>query len=938
MNTIQRLPGALRYLSIRVILILSAFAALHSASLEAAEAKQANFRIPAGALIESLKLFTEQSGEQVVYATQNLRGFSSNAVQGMHTPREALELLVSGTPVVVVQDAQTGALSLARKEPTPAGKENSEPKTETPRSPSNSDDTLKLEEMVVTGRAGVDARPKVQTSYSITTESEEQLRMRSPMGVAESLKSVPGLWVEASGGEASANIRARGIPTEGYSTINLLEDGLPIQHDPGLGYLNADQTFRLDETVQRMEVVRGGPSSVFTSNAPGGAANYVTRNGSEGAEGIFKYETGDFGHHRFDAYYGGPIGEWRASVGGFYRFNDGVRDPGYTFNDGGQIRFSLGRDLPGGGKIDFNVKRIDDNVGLYLGIPLTFDSSGDVAAVPGFDANKGTLNGPETTHFSLPTGTGKYDFDLPTGTGIKLTQLTLKFEQPLGDGWNLQNGARYRDSMTIRNGLFPATLSTGTARLASAKSSLLALYPTATDVQLRYVSSPNTVFDTASQNGNGLVMDASVRSVTIPEKEFLDDLKLLKKFEIAGQSHDIAIGAYVAHVSESFQRYSAQLLTDVRSQASLLNLVAVDAAGKVVGYGSENGFTRYGNEFANGHGSETSSALYASDEWKITRKLRLDAGARWEKVELSTTTEGNKTVNLGVSPTPADRTVLTGNGIFTPANKSYDATTWTVGLNYQITPRSGLFARYSAAHRLPSVGDFITNPSATPTKPTIGLSEAGFKYNTKFADLYATAFHTSYDSYGFSELVFNSATNGYDTHNSVTDTKAYGLELEGTLRPLSWFEISAAATFQKTEFGDFKYISAVTNGVPTVLDFTGNRLLRVPDISARVIPAVILLERSLRLELPVEHYGDRYADAANTVKLPAYTVLNFRVRYDLTRQVTLYGYIENLTNEIGLTEGNPRAGQFASGDAGAKYYIARPILGRSIRAAIMYRF
>jgi hypothetical protein len=46
----------------------------------------------------------------------------------------------------------------------------------------------------------------------------------------------------------------------------------------------------------------------------------------------------------------------------------------------------------------------------------------------------------------------------------------------------------------------------------------------------------------------------------------------------------------------------------------------------------------------------------------------------------------------------------------------------------------------------------------------------------------------------------------------------------------------------------------------------------------------------------------------------------------------------NLTNEIGLTEGNPRAGQFISGDAGARYYLARPVLGQSWRAAVTMRF
>src|SRR5687768_8905766 len=91
-----------------------------------------------------------------------------------------------------------------------------------------------LETVVVTGRAGVEEVRKVEVSYAITTIGGDALRMDAPLGVADALGSVPGFWVESSGGEASANIRARGIPEEGFSTVGMLEDGLPIQHDPGL--------------------------------------------------------------------------------------------------------------------------------------------------------------------------------------------------------------------------------------------------------------------------------------------------------------------------------------------------------------------------------------------------------------------------------------------------------------------------------------------------------------------------------------------------------------------------------------------------------------------------------------------------------------------------------------------------------------------------------
>jgi hypothetical protein len=58
----------------------------------------------------------------------------------------------------------------------------------------------------------------------------------------------------------------------------------------------------------------------------------------------------------------------------------------------------------------------------------------------------------------------------------------------------------------------------------------------------------------------------------------------------------------------------------------------------------------------------------------------------------------------------------------------------------------------------------------------------------------------------------------------------------------------------------------------------------------------------------------------------------------VTDDITLFVDGENLTNEIGLTEGNPRSGQFVSGEAGSRYILARPIFGRTLRASVIYRF
>jgi outer membrane receptor protein involved in Fe transport len=362
--------------------------------------------------------------------------------------------------------------------------------------------------------------------------------------------------------------------------------------------------------------------------------------------------------------------------------------------------------------------------------------------------------------------------------------------------------------------------------------------------------------------------------------------------------------------------------------------VAVNAAGAAIGTVTDRGIFRHGSNFANGNGDSLTTAFYLSDEWQITKQLRIDAGARWEQIDTDGRVERVTSANLG---TPSTANVLTGSGIYDPYDRRFKRIGWTVGADWQFTPRNGLFARATPTFRLPSVGSFITNPTATPVIQRMDLYEIGYKYVSQPFDVFVTGFRTTFDNFSITDTVYNPATGGFTQQTVYIKTKATGVEVEGNIRPVRWFDLGATATYQKPEFGRFHFTQNVNN-VPVAFDFTGNRLLRVPDISFRVIPGFNLLGNRLRLQFPIEYYGPRYADTANTVKLPSYRVFNAGVRYDVTRQISLHLNAENLDNEIGLTEGNPRSGQFLSGDAGSRFYLARPILGRSFRGAMTYRF
>jgi outer membrane receptor protein involved in Fe transport len=812
----------------------------------------------------------------------------------------------------------------------------SAPDNDTKKTQAEKDKAKNLDSIVVTARSGVDVRTKAETSYSITTIDEDRLRMQAPTSVTEAMKSVPGFWVEASGGEASGNIRARGIPVDGYGSVNLLEDGVPVQHDPALGYLNADQAFRLDETIERIEVVRGGPSSVFYSNAPAGAINFIPRQVGDTAEGLFKFTVGDYGMERGDFWVGTPVGDgWKLGMGGFYRKDNGIRDPKFPANDGGQIRINLAKQFENG-SFSVDYKHMDDKVALYLGIPMRTLPNGDIRAVPGFDGNYGTLAGPETEHVQMKMGDGSlYNFDNAEGTHVKRDQVTIKFDHDLIDDWKLAESFRYSNTQTQRNGVFPNALSSGTAFLATAQGATKNYLPAGTaGLQLRYVDNPDQVFNLANQNGNALVVQAGLRGVTMPVNEFDNDTRILRKFELGGQTHDVTFGYYYAHFNQDFSRYSSVALTDAQDNARLLDVVAVNAAGQPIAKLTDNGIYRYGYEWEHAGGKSTTNAFYLSDEWQVTDNLRIDGGARWEQVNTRGQTETKQTVNQGTFPTS---NILNGTGVFVPYDHTFSKLGWTLGANWQFSPNSGVFARWTPTFRLPNLSSYITSPTAKPIVQTMDLGEVGYKYTDRQFDVYATAFYTKYNNVGFSNYVFNATSNTSTVQQGYADTKTKGLELEGSWFPSQFFDVQVTATYQDPKYQGLRYTEIVA-GAPVLRDYEGNQLIRVPKVSYRVVPGVNLLNGKLRLQVAYEYEGERYVDTANSVRLPSYDVWSASARYDVSQHCSLYLYGDNLTNSLGLTEGNPRAGELQSADAGANTFIARPILGRAYRFAIMYRF
>lgn len=111
-----------------------------------------NFNVSAGEASITLKQFSEQSGQIVVYLVDVVRGVKTAAVNGRYTPREALDRMVAGTSLNVVQDTSTGALAVRKgtTDPNGSGAAPIKPNSDRPGKNAADDEAVKLSPFVIT--------------------------------------------------------------------------------------------------------------------------------------------------------------------------------------------------------------------------------------------------------------------------------------------------------------------------------------------------------------------------------------------------------------------------------------------------------------------------------------------------------------------------------------------------------------------------------------------------------------------------------------------------------------------------------------------------------------------------------------------------------------------------------------------------------------------
>ena len=568
------------------------------------------------------------------------------------------------------------------------------------------DDILQLQEIVVTGG---NPKKKIESSVAITTINNKDIQTRAPLNSTDLLKAIPGLTVESTGGDGPGNVWVRGFPQQGgYIFLGIMEDGLPVLPTGYNSLPSVDQYYKTDLTIKNIEAVRGGNASIVMANTPGAVINNLSYTGAEKTYGKFKATTGlSQGLYRLDGNVGGKVNSnIRYNIGGFYRTDKGIVSPGYTANQGGQLKGNMTYNFKNQkGFVRVYGKYLNDKVQWMLTSFYPYDGTGKPTKFGSFDMVNQSLATIDTK-FSYKSADGvTRNYDMSDGIHTKQGAGGFQFNYTTDQGWEINNNFRYQHTnMNVTAGIPASNVAyNGTTQY---------YYLDGTAASLK--------------SGDRLV---NVTGVTqqLEDVQIVNYLDLKKTFG----NHSFLVGAGIhqynrndgpnynfSYVQEFKEKPRRLITSPTAAQITPLTL------GTVIG------------------DSRTLSA-YASDEITLNAKWRLDLGARIDNQNV----DGKRPFYAYKADGTPDYTKASTLIIADYTNYSENVTNWsaTAGLNYKINNEAALFARATRAYNAPNIADYNAtafNPERIKKRP-VYLGEIGFKYAKNDFSLFASASYSA---------------------------------------------------------------------------------------------------------------------------------------------------------------------------------------------------
>lgn len=772
-------------------------------------------------------------------------------------------------------------------------------------------------------------RDRLDSATSTSSLKGSEAQKLGPVGLADILRTMPGIRVENGISEGNNNYTIRGLPigSGGSKYVQIEEDGLPVLEFNDIFNIAGDSFVRADFTVAQIETIRGGSASTFATGSPGGLINLISKTGDvEG--GSIQASTGlDYDSKRIDFDYGSKLSDnLRFHIGGFYRVGEGPRATGMTSFKGGQLKLNVTRQFANG-YVRLYAKLLEDRAPSYATYPVTLTGSNDKPVfgnVAGFDILKDSMFSPNISAIITLDGNNQVArYPIQNGQHPQSKTLGMEAQFDLG-GWTLTNRMRYGNNSGEFLRAFPSTV----APMATLATSLAGAGATAT-----YASGPNAGKAVpANVNGNGLLANYFANTYNLKNGDhFANDFRGSRVWRVGKGDLTVTGGLYLATQSIAVEALQISMVTDVvgGGRAALVNLT--NASGVAQTQDGIYAFSRNGPRLRRSFDVDYSFfAPYGSVNYHIGKiaiggSLRYDTGhARGWMAGADLGGGRNGTISYdmnGDGRISAAETRVSAIPLSQPAPVDYrfNYLSYSAGINYRAAEPLAFFARYSRGGRANAdkilFTSAIDNGTGKLTAPEHGFDivrqvEGGMKFRKNGITFNATAFLAHADDHN---QLNATATWTYRKY------RTYGLEMEGGIRR-GPFSMVAGATYTKAKITEDKID-------PTL---TGKEPRHQPEWTLQATPQIDT--KFATIGASVVTITSSYAQDINKLKMPGFTTVGGFVILHPFDQVDIALTGTNLFNAKGFLD-------ISQGDmptTGIGW--ARSVQGRTLAASVRFNF
>ncbi len=755
---------------------------LVSADLQAAETASRVFSITAGNAKATLKQFAAQSGEQVLYSPDDIRGVQTRAVSGEHVPLTALQQMLAGTSLQARQDAKTKAISIIARPSSRDPPENDTPAKPTPSEPPKPP----LEKMKKSFSAHVSALfatlgASILTAQIPTDPAGEEPVVLSPFVINSTKDYGYTATNSLAGGRMSTSLQELASSVS-VMTREFLDDiaatdlqmaanyfpnavpgnpggmndyGVSLRGFPGgflyrnyfMSYVNPDSY-----VTERLDSARGPNALVFGDTKAGGALNLSTKQARFSNFGQITYRYSSFGG------FGRTTGDVNLKLndkiairgGGVYQDEDDWRDFTYTKRKGG---FAATTWKP----FEHTTVRFEGEIyqqnqsSPWLGSVLR-DNYGTWDSVTTYTAaNQAIVAGSGTSRLGA-----NYKVFMP-GTGLNIVDWT-GFAQTSGTGYQLD---------TTRPAYLPSSVPTVPSRDYNIRLG------DGNDVELNYRTYAAFIEQQVGENlfievAGSFARQAREQFQLASEGVFMDINRNLpngspnpnfgKRYSETGQfsftkqqntlyearasaayltklgdwsEHRILAGA--GYRRDQYRDYTTQIMMDVpgaRFQNPFVNPNSL----RMRIYEDQRGIdfelptgvkTGLWNSFPGEDKDLYSGQIAASSKWFKNRRLVTLIGVRHDKLR-------KKRVTANADPSDGH---FTSYNERLPGDEFKPVVSTTAGAVYRLTSSLSPYAAYSEGYDTSNAGLLIDPTTGIPTVPLPAKESKGVEFGLKFSYL-----------------------------------------------------------------------------------------------------------------------------------------------------------------------------------------------------------